>query len=67
MHIVCLKISGFRRVRSADVALGRHAVLVGPSSGKTTTIEVLARKKDVGEAAEWIANAAGFQHVHHTF
>lgn len=43
MHIVRLKISGFRGVRSADIALGRHAVLVGPNnSGKTTTIEALA-------------------------
>jgi len=43
MHIVRLKISGFRGVRSADVALGRHAVLVGPNnSGKTTIIEALA-------------------------
>jgi len=43
MHIVRLKIRGFRGVRSADVALGRHAVLVGPNnSGKTTTIEALA-------------------------
>lgn len=43
MHIVRLKISGFRGVRSADVLLGRHAVLVGPNnSGKTTIIEALA-------------------------
>jgi energy-coupling factor transporter ATP-binding protein EcfA2 len=43
MHIVRLKISGFRGVRSADIALGRHAVLVGPNnSGKTTIIEALA-------------------------
>lgn len=43
MHIVRLKISGFRGVRSADIALGRHAVLVGPNnSGKTTVIEALA-------------------------
>ena len=43
MHIVRLKIRGFRGVRSADVALGRHAVLVGPNnSGKTTIIEALA-------------------------
>jgi putative ATP-dependent endonuclease of the OLD family len=43
MHIVRLKISGFRGVHSADIALGRHAVLVGPNnSGKTTIIESLA-------------------------
>ena len=43
MHIVRLKISGFRGVRSSDIALGRHAVLVGPNnSGKTTIIEALA-------------------------
>jgi predicted ATP-dependent endonuclease of OLD family len=40
MHIARLKISGFRGVRSADITLGRHAVLVGPNnSGKTTIIE----------------------------
>lgn len=43
MHIVRLKISGFRGVSSADIVLGRHAVLVGPNnSGKTTVIEALA-------------------------
>lgn len=43
MHIVRLKISGFRGVRSADITLGPHAVLVGPNnSGKTTIIEALA-------------------------
>src|SRR5215207_3978827 len=43
MHIVRLKISGFRGVLSADVVLGRHAVLVGlNNSGKTTVIEALA-------------------------
>jgi energy-coupling factor transporter ATP-binding protein EcfA2 len=43
MHVVRLKISGFRGVRSADFALGRHTVLVGPNnSGKTTIIEALA-------------------------
>lgn len=43
MHIVRLKISDFRGVRSADITLGRHAVLVGPNnSGKTTIIEALA-------------------------
>ena len=43
MHIARLKISGFRGVRSADIALGRHAVLVGPNNtGKTTIIEALA-------------------------
>src|SRR5712675_981403 len=43
MHIVRLKISGFRGVRSADIALGRHAVLVGPNNGgETTVIEALA-------------------------
>ena len=43
MHIVQLKISGFRGVHSADISLGRHAVLVGPNnSGKTTIIESLA-------------------------
>jgi energy-coupling factor transporter ATP-binding protein EcfA2 len=43
MHIVRLMISGFRGVRSADISLGRHAVLVGPNnSGKTTVVEALA-------------------------
>lgn len=43
MHIVRLKISGFRGLRSADITLGRHSVLVGPNnSGKTTVIEALA-------------------------
>lgn len=43
MHTVRLKISGFRGVRSADIALGRHAVRVGPNnSGKTIIIEALA-------------------------
>ena len=43
MHIVRLKISGFRGVLSADVPLGRHTVLVGPNNtGKTTIIEALA-------------------------
>ncbi|WP_230871672.1 ATP-dependent nuclease [Mycobacterium canetti] len=43
MHVVRLKISEFRGVRTADIALGRHAVLVGPNnSGKTTIIEALA-------------------------
>lgn len=43
MHIVRLKISRFRGVCSADLTLGRHAVLVGPNnSGKTTIIEALA-------------------------
>lgn len=43
MHVVRLKIHGFRGVRSADIALGHHSVLVGPNnSGKTTIIEALA-------------------------
>lgn len=43
MHIVRIKISGFRGIRSADIALGCHSVLVGPNnSGKTTIIEALA-------------------------
>ncbi|ABQ33481.1 ATP-dependent endonuclease [Bradyrhizobium sp. BTAi1] len=43
MHIIRLKISGFRGARSADILLGRHAVLVGSNnSGKTTIIEALA-------------------------
>jgi putative ATP-dependent endonuclease of the OLD family len=43
MHIVRLKIFGFRGVRAADIMLGRHSVLVGPNnSGKTTIIEALA-------------------------
>ncbi len=43
MHIVRLKISGFRGVNSADISLGQHSVLVGPNnSGKTTIIEALA-------------------------
>lgn len=43
MHIVRLKISGFRGVSSADISLGQHSVLVGPNnSGKTTIIEALA-------------------------
>lgn len=32
MHIVRLKISGFRGVAAADNTLGRHAVLVGPNN-----------------------------------
>ena len=43
MHVVRLKITGFRGVRTADIKLGRNAVLVGPNnSGKTTIIEALA-------------------------
>jgi putative ATP-dependent endonuclease of OLD family len=43
MHIVRLRISGFRGVNSADISLGQHSVLVGPNnSGKTTIIEALA-------------------------
>lgn len=43
MHIIRLNISGFRGVRSADITLGRHTVLVGPNnSGKTTIVEALA-------------------------
>jgi putative ATP-dependent endonuclease of the OLD family len=43
MHIVHLKIFGFRGVQSADITLGRHSVLVGPNnSGKTTIVEALA-------------------------
>ncbi len=43
MHIVRLKISGFRGVQSADIVLGRHSVLVGPNNcGKTTIIEAMA-------------------------
>lgn len=43
MHIVRLKISGFRGIHSGDITLGRHSVLVGPNnSGKTTIIEALA-------------------------
>ncbi|MBW0007151.1 MAG: AAA family ATPase [Sphingomonas sp.] len=43
MHIVRLKILGFRGISSADLTLGRHVVLVGPNnSGKTTVIEALA-------------------------
>jgi len=43
MHIAHLKITGFRGVNSANIAFGRHAVLVGPNnSGKTTVIEALA-------------------------
>jgi energy-coupling factor transporter ATP-binding protein EcfA2 len=43
MHVARLTITGFRGVRSADIALGRHVVLVGPNnSGKTTVIEALS-------------------------
>jgi putative ATP-dependent endonuclease of the OLD family len=43
MNVVRLRISGFRGVNSADIALGKHAVLIGPNnSGKTTVIEALA-------------------------
>lgn len=43
MHIVRLKISGFRGVRSADISFGQHVTLIGPNnSGKTTIIEALA-------------------------
>ena len=48
MHIVRLKISSFRGVRSSDISLGRHAVLVGPNnSGKTTIIEAQHRQTNV--------------------
>jgi len=43
MHVVRLKILGFRGICSADIILGRHTVLVGTNnSGKTTIIEALA-------------------------
>ncbi|PTR04582.1 putative ATP-dependent endonuclease of OLD family [Nitrosomonas nitrosa] len=43
MKVVRLTINGFRGIRSADVVLGDHSVLVGPNnSGKTTIIEALA-------------------------
>ncbi len=43
MYVARLKISGFRGVQTADIALGQHTVLVGPNnSGKTTIIEALA-------------------------
>src|ERR1035438_1263319 len=43
MHVARLKISGFRGIRIADIALGRHTVLVGQNnSGKTTIIEAFA-------------------------
>jgi energy-coupling factor transporter ATP-binding protein EcfA2 len=43
MHVARLTITGFRGVRSASIALGRHVVLVGPNnSGKTTVIEALS-------------------------
>ena len=43
MHIVRLKISGFRGIRSANIALDRNTILVGPNNcGKTTIIEALA-------------------------
>jgi putative ATP-dependent endonuclease of the OLD family len=43
MHIVRLKIVGFRGVQFADITLGRHSVHVGPNnSGKTTITEALA-------------------------
>lgn len=43
MHIVRISISGFRGIQSADIALDRNVVLVGPNnSGKTTIIEALA-------------------------
>ena len=43
MHIVRLKISGFRGIHTANIVLDRHSVLVGANnSGKTTIIEALA-------------------------
>lgn len=43
MRVSRLSIRGFRGIKSADITLGRHAVLVGPNnSGKTTIIEALA-------------------------
>src|SRR5689334_2095155 len=43
MHITRVKIFGLSGSQSADIALGRHAVLVGPNNaGKTTIIEALA-------------------------
>ncbi len=47
MHIVRLKICGFREVRSADVALARHVALAGANnSGATTIIKALAQHAD---------------------
>jgi putative ATP-dependent endonuclease of the OLD family len=43
MRVARLKISGFRGIRSGDVVLGAHSVLVGPNNvGKTAIIEALA-------------------------
>ena len=43
MLVTRIKILGFRGVSEADIALGRHTVLVGPNnSGKTTVIEAMA-------------------------
>ena len=43
MRISRLTIQGFRGVRSGDLRLGSHSVLVGPNNvGKTTVIEALA-------------------------
>lgn len=38
MHIVRLRISGLRGVQSADVALVRHALLIGLNTSRKTTI-----------------------------
>lgn len=43
MHIVRLKIAGLRGIRTADIQLGKHTVLVGANNtGKTTVVEALA-------------------------
>ena len=43
MYIHRLKISGLRGVKSANVILGKHSVLVGSNNnGKTTIVEALA-------------------------
>jgi putative ATP-dependent endonuclease of the OLD family len=43
VRIARLTIKGFRGIKSADIKLGAHTVLVGPNnSGKTSVIEALA-------------------------
>ena len=53
MHIVRLKISGFRGVRAAEILLGRHAVLVGTGSRPVRLGDVQAPGKRRMTAPDW--------------
>lgn len=42
MQVACLKINNFRGIRSAEIYLNQHSVLVGDNNtGKTTTLEAI--------------------------